>query len=187
MHGASGQITDADVAALEMQLLDELPGFAIGYKDEDRLQQLIGRLVRPFNATYLTDYTTVLFGVVWFPSRAWRAQMGPRVIYEILRHEAVHLRDARRFPVFFHVSYLLLPLPAVLTMRAWWEWRGYTETLRVVQQLDGFIPDSLLNHVEQRFVGSDYLFMWPFRRHIRGRLAALRRRLSAEDAAGKRP
>jgi hypothetical protein len=40
-----------------------------------------------------------------------------------LRHEAVHLRDARRFPVLFELSYLAA-LPAVFTARAWWEWRG---------------------------------------------------------------
>ncbi|MCO4760352.1 MAG: hypothetical protein KC502_02535 [Myxococcales bacterium] len=170
-------ITNQDVRDLEAKLKAELPGFAIGYKDENQLQKRIGRVVRPFNSTYMTNYTTVLFGVVWFPSRHWRAQVGPRAIYEILLHEAVHLRDARRFWGFFHLSYLFLPLPAFVTLRAWWEWRAYAETMRVTLELDGEIPDSLLDHIERCFTSSDYLYMWPFRTHLRGHLERLRTRL----------
>jgi len=160
-------------------LAQELPGFGVGYKDEDGLQQRIGAVVRPFNKTYMTQYTTVLFGVVWFPSRAWRARVGPRVIYEILRHEAVHLRDAKRFPGFFHLSYLFWPLPAFITLRAWWEWRAYVETLRVVYELDGDVPDSLLDHIQRCFTSSDYLYMWPFPRHLRKHLERVRTSLTA--------
>ena len=175
------RITEAEIAALEQALADELPGFGIGYKDESRLQQLIGVLVRPFNRDYMSHYTTVLFGVVWFPSRSWRARVGPRAIYEILRHEAVHLRDARRFWGFFHLSYVFL-LPAGLTMRAFWEWRAYAESLRVQAELDGAIDDATLRFIEERFTGPDYLFMCPFPRLVRRRLEALRARILAEIA-----
>jgi hypothetical protein len=174
-------VTAADVADLEARLAAELPRFAVRYKDESRLQQVIARLVRPFNRTYLTQYTTVMFGRVYLPSRAWCERQGPETVYRILRHEAVHLRDARRWPGLFHVSYLVL-LPAGLTMRAFWEWRAYAETLRVEAELTGDISDGLLSHVERCFTGPDYLFMCPFPGWVRARLRRLRTRLLAEMA-----
>ncbi len=173
-------VTESDVTALEQALSQELAGFAIGYKDESRVQAIIGAVVRPFNRRYMTRYTTVLFGTVWFPSRAWRQRVGPRAIYETLRHEAVHLRDARRFWGFFHLSYVLL-LPAGLTMRAWWEWRAYTESLRVQAELDAAIDDETLRWIEACFTGPDYLYMWPFPRFIRRQLQDLRVRILQEQ------
>lgn len=176
---AQTAITEADVIALERALAAELPHFGIGYKDESRLHAAIAAAVRPFNATYMTDYTTVLFGKVWFPSRRWRQRVGPRVIYETLRHEAVHLRDARRYWFFFHLSYVLF-LPAGLTFRALWEWRAYAESLRVQAELDGAIDDASLRFIEERFTGPDYLYMLPFPRFVRSRLRRLRAQILAE-------
>lgn len=115
--------TRADLDRYLIELGRELPGFALCYKDESRLQQLIARLVRPFNATYLTQYTTVMFGRVYLPDRRFAECCAPATLYRILRHEAVHLRDARRFPLFFQLSYLLLP-PIGPGFRALWEWRA---------------------------------------------------------------
>ena len=174
------QIHERDVDELAAALAEELPGFRIGYKDESRLQRFIAALLRPFNNTYLTHYTPVLFGTVWFPSRRWQAEMGPRHVWLILRHEAVHLRDARRWPVLFELSYLFV-LPVGLTMRAWWEWRAYAETVRATFEVDGVVPDAELDEIADRFVGSDYLWMWPSRRSIRARLERLRREVAAAD------
>ena len=172
-------MTEEDVAKLEAELLRELPRFGVGYKDESRVQAWIGALVRPFNATYMTNYTTVMFGKVWFPSRTWRARVGPRAIYETLRHEAVHLRDMRRFPIFFQLTYVLL-LPAGITFRALWEWRAYAESLRVQAELDGRIDDESLDFIAERFTGPDYLYMLPFPRLDKARLRALRRQILSE-------
>ena len=133
----------------------------------------MARLLRPFNPNYLSDYTTVWFRRVYFPSRSWCDAQGPDALYRILRHEAVHLRDARRFPIFFEVSYLLL-LPAGFTLRAGWEWRAYAETLRTEYELTGQISDELLAHVAQQFTGPAYLFMCPFPGFVSRRLERLR-------------
>ena len=172
----STRLGEQDVLELEKALQDELPRFAVAYKDEVPLQRRIGRLIWPFNRHYMTQYTTVMFGRVYFPSRAWRQQVGPEQIYATLRHEAVHLRDARRFPILFQLSYLFL-LPAVLTLRAVWEWRAYHETMRVHIELHGDIPDTLLEHIQGRFTGPDYLFMCPFPKLVRRKLEAARREL----------
>lgn len=174
-------LSEADLDALRARLSAELPGFELRFKDESGLQRLIALLVRPFNATYLTEYTTVLFGRVYVPNRAFLADMSRESLFALLCHEAVHLRDARRFPVFFQLSYLLLP-PLGPGFRALWEWRGYSETLRVELALWGEIPDAMLDRIADRFAGPDYLFMWPARRTVRARLERLRARLVAEAA-----
>lgn len=173
------RFTRAELDAYVDALARELPGFAVRYKDESRLQRLIARLVWPFNRTYLTHYTTVMFGRVYFPSRAWAARMHPADLYRTLRHEAVHLRDARRWPGWFQLSYLLLP-PVGPGLRARWEWRAYAESLRVDLELTGEITDATLEQIARRFTGPDYLFMDPRPRSIRRRLWALRARLLAE-------
>lgn len=170
--------THADLDRYIDALARELPGFAVRYKDESRLQRLIGRLVRPFNRDYLTRYTTVMFGRVWFPSRRWAACCRPADLYRILRHEAVHLRDARRYPLLFPLSYLLLP-PIGPGFRALWEWRGYAESMRVDVELGRPIDDATIEHIARRFTGPDYLFMLPFPRLVRRRLRALRDRLQS--------
>ena len=176
-------LCEQDVAAYEAELQRELPRFRVCYKDESRLQQTIGGLLRPFNGRYLSHYTTVMFGRVYFPSRRWRDEQGPAAVYRILRHEAVHLRDMRRFPLLFQLSYLFL-FPAGLTVRAWWEYRAYVETLRVEWELSGRIDDAVLDGIVRRFTGPEYLYMCPFPRWIRRRLEAVRSQLErgSEDA-----
>lgn len=176
-HQPPGPATRADLDGLISVLRAELPRFDVRFKDESRLQRAIGLVLRPFNGAYVTHYTTVMFGRVYFPSRAWMEERGPDAVWRILRHEAVHLRDAQRWPLLFELTYLLLPLPAVLTLRALWEWRAYRETLCAHAERHGEIPDTMLDEVQAAFVGPDYLFMWPFRGHVRRKLAALRREI----------
>lgn len=174
----------SDVEALEADLRRELPRFAVCYKNESPLQRFIGKLVYPFCRTYGTNYTTAMSGRVYFPSRAFCERQGAATVYATLRHEAVHLRDARRFPVLFQLSYLLL-LPAVFTTRAIWEWRAYKETLRVELELYGEIGDRVIEHIARRFTGPDYLFMCPFPRFVRRRLLRARERLAATGSAAR--
>ncbi|MSP72556.1 MAG: hypothetical protein EXR76_10320 [Myxococcales bacterium] len=168
--GASKERLDALLEVLHR----ELPGFSLRYKDEDRLQRLIGRLVWPFNRHYMTVYTTVMLGRVYLPSRIFAEALGPDATYILLRHEAVHLRDARRFPVLFQLSYVLC-LPVGFTMRAVWEWRGYVETLRAHHEVFGDVPEALLDAIAERFTGPDYLYMAVGRERIRRKLEAVRR------------
>lgn len=179
MSRSTPAFTAADLDAYVEALGRELPRFRVCYKDESRLQRLVAALVWPFNRAYLTHYTTVMFGRVYFPSRRWTARQRPADLYRILRHEAVHLRDARRWPGWFQLSYLLLP-PVGPGMRAVWEWRAYAESLRVDLELGGAISDATLEHIARRFTGPDYLFMCPLPRFVRRRLRALRARLTRQ-------
>ncbi|MBT9557480.1 MAG: hypothetical protein IV100_15675 [Myxococcales bacterium] len=158
--------TTHDVDELESRLRAELPGFRIAYKDESRFQRAIAAFVRPFNRRYLSDYTTVLGRTVWMPSRDWRTRQSPYALIALLRHEAVHLRDMRRFPLIFPITYALL-LPAGLTMRAVWEARAYRESMKVEVEATGAVATATLDALVRRFAGPEYLFMWAAPRAVR--------------------
>jgi hypothetical protein len=89
---------------------------------------------------------------------------------EVLKHEAAHVEDQLKWNILFFLSYFLL-LPTVLTMRAFWEWRGYREDLRSIheQYKDGdpeyykYITDFYCQWVTSQFTGTMYLWMFPFK------------------------
>jgi hypothetical protein len=95
---------------------------------------------------------------------------------EVLKHEAAHMLDYSKWGILYELSYLLL-LPAVFTMRAYWEWHGYKETLRSVHDEYAFfktsdpkyydyIMDFNCQWVANTFAGSGYLWMFPFKNYM---------------------
>ncbi|MFT5433277.1 MAG: hypothetical protein ACI9OJ_003982 [Myxococcota bacterium] len=160
------EVTWSDVEAYEAELRRELPRFEICYKDESPLQRVIGKLVWLFNRSYMTNYTTVMFGRVYFPNRKWAERLGPRPVLLTLRHEAVHLRDMKRFPLIFQLTYLFV-FPTVFSMRAIWELRAYRESIRAQGELYGSVQQRDIEFIVERFTGADYLFMFPFAGVIR--------------------
>lgn len=178
-------ITDADVAQLLVELRHDIPSAELRFKTDSWLQRCIGLIVRPFNPRYMTHYTTVMGGKIWLPSREFLQRRSAAWLYALIQHEAVHLRDMRRFPVLFHVSYLLL-LPTGITCRAYWEWRAYKASLAAEYAIEGAISDEYIEDIVERFAGPDYLYMWPFRTHIR-RLARRERARIVRYGGSNRP
>ena len=159
-------VTQADIDRLLRELKEEIPAFDLCFKTDSWLQRLIGKLVHPFNPTYMTRYTTVMGGKIWLPSREFLRNKSLGWLYALLRHEAVHLRDMRRYPVLFQISYLLL-LSSGVTCRAYWEWRAYKASIAAEFEIKGEISDEFLDGIVAQFTGPAYLYMWPFRSHIR--------------------
>src|SRR5262245_48443867 len=119
--------------------------------------------------SYLSHYVTTLGHTIyvpddfddWPPGRAW----------EVLRHEAVHVRQFERFGwIGMVLLYGLLPLPLGLGYgRARLELEAYTETLRATVELEGWEAarsPALREHIVARFTGPDYGWMWPFPRMV---------------------
>jgi hypothetical protein len=165
--------------AIVAELRAEFPRFRLIPKDESRRMRVFYRAaaMRFWNPRFLEDYTTVVGSRVYMPRTLIGTAQGARV----LRHERVHLRDAKMvsWPI-FAVTYLFL-LPAGLTFRALWEWRAYLETLRAELDDTGQISDETLEHITRRFAGPDYLFMCPFPRFVRRRLEHARARIMANQ------
>jgi hypothetical protein len=157
---------DALVAALRA----EFPKFRIVRKDESRLHRAIhyaligltfGRM-----RTYLDSFQTTIGRTVYVTSD-WD-DWDPDQRYVTLRHEAIHLRQFRRFslPV-MAVLYILVPLPMGLAWcRAYFEKEAYAESMRAAAEVWG---PSYPRTAEYRayiigqFTGASYGWMWPFR------------------------
>ena len=141
------------------QMREEFPHFKVIAKEDSRLMRFIFAilLMRYWNPYFMTHYTTTMFGKVYMPYVFIDTSAG----YTILRHERIHLQDAARYPVFFELSYLFL-LPFGITMRAFWEYRAYCESLRVVAEMQGFVCEHQVDDVVRQFAGPYYLWMLPF-------------------------
>jgi hypothetical protein len=115
---------------------------------------------------YLGSYQTTI-GKTVYVTADWDS-LDPMQRYVTLRHEAVHLRQFRRWtlPV-MAVLYILVPLPLGLAYcRARFEWAAYAETIRAAAETWGpHVPRQAgyRAHIVEQFVGPSYGWMWPFR------------------------
>lgn len=151
----------------------EFPRFRVVPKAGDRLSRAIDLALRALTLgrqrQYMTRYHTVLGQTLYVPSLWARLSEIDKLV--LLRHERVHLRQARRLgPVLMALAYLLPFFPLGLAWcRARLEWEAYTETLWATAELRGLeaVRDpELRERIVRRFVGPDYGWMWPFSKQI---------------------
>lgn len=158
------------------KLQAEVP-LKIKYKDESWEMALLNVLLRWFNPTFMTSFTTVIGYTVYFTNREYVAK-NPNEATQILVHEAVHLLDTKRlsFPLFafgylfpqilvvftllFPISayfflFLLFILPLPAPFRAYFEARAYA--------VDFMLGRRDLQGVIAHFWGWDYYKMFPFK------------------------
>ncbi len=137
----------------------------IRYKDESIIQKIIGKIVWIFNKRYMTDYASAMFGKIWLPEEYWfssrRTGTFQQRVYllALLEHEMQHLRDRKKFWLFFSLSYFFL-LPVLFTFRSIWERRAYKKTLDVMWYYG--LHDEAKNRALKLgdvFTGPEYLFM----------------------------
>ncbi len=125
-------------------------------------------LMKFWNVNFMTDYTTTILARVYMPQKIINTSMG----YKVLRHEMIHIQDCYKTGfILFWFSYLFT-LPTVFTMRAFWEFRAYKETLKVHKELYGFIPEITIYNIVEEFASSKYLWMCPFRTFITNKFFA---------------
>ena len=157
------------------ELKREFAGLAIVKKEDDALSGVIDRLLRVVTlgamSTYATHYTTVFLHTIYTPS-SWETRSDAER-YITLRHEAVHLRQMKRYGfVVMGAMYMLPLLPLGLAWgRARIEWEAYAETLRAIAEVNGIDAarsDAVRTHIVKQFTGAAYGWMWPFPRMING-------------------
>ncbi|MGE0868597.1 MAG: hypothetical protein AB7P03_08545 [Kofleriaceae bacterium] len=148
----------------------EFPRFRIVRKDQSALHRAIhyflvavtfGRM-----RSYLDSFQTTIGRTVYVTSDwdSWDADRR----YVTLRHEAIHLRQFRKYTVpGMAVLYVLLPLPMGLAwFRAQFEKAAYAESIRAAADVWGpSYPEGheFRNHIIGQFMGPSYGWMWPFR------------------------
>ena len=155
------------------EITEEFPSFRIVSKEQSRFSRLIDIALRLVTLggqnQYLTHYHTVIGNTLYVPSSWKSASDVDRAI--LLRHERVHLRQRRRLGTALMTFLYLVPFfPLGLAYgRARLEWEAYTETLRATAELCGVEAarsSSLRQKIVERFTGSAYGWMWPFRRQV---------------------
>ncbi len=158
------------------RLQAEIP-LKIRYKDESWEMMLLNVLLKWFNPTFMTSFTTVIGYTVYFTNREYVAK-NPTEALQILMHEAVHLLDIKRltFPVFafgylfpqvlvvfallfplsaYFLLFLVFILPLPAPFRAYFEARAYT--------VDVILGRRTLQDIIVHFGGWDYYKMFPFK------------------------
>lgn len=125
--------------ALHADLLADAPELRVRFKPESRLMRLIGALfgvigflgglfrARPIagyraaRETFMERYTTTIGSSVYFPDRAKFERLPD---WDTFAHEGVHMRDSKRWPVWYELSYLfpqcLGALAFVAIAGIWW-------------------------------------------------------------------
>lgn len=151
---------DKSYEYLVEQIKSEFPRFQVIEKEKNFWMKLVFSLtlMRFWNPNFMESYITVMFGKVYMPQRF----IGTSIGYEVLRHELVHLRDAKKWPVLFELSYIFFPLPFIITFRAYWEFRAYCESLTVDAEKYGYVRSSTIEFIITQFTSSYYLWMFPF-------------------------
>lgn len=147
----------------------EFPDFKVVPKSESALMKLINGLLLAISfgqiRGFMTSYATTLGTTVYVPA-GWDGQSeGSKVI--LLRHERVHMRQARRLTrPLFSILYLLFFLPAGLAwFRARFEMEAYEETIRATFEAYGpqAVRDKAFQaRIARQFTGPAYLWMFPF-------------------------
>jgi hypothetical protein len=156
---------DALVAALRA----EFPRFRIVRKDRSPLHRAIHHALIVLTLgrmrSYLDSFQTTI-GATVYVTADWD-DLDPDQRYVTLRHEAVHLRQFRRFTLPGMVMlYLLIPLPMGLAWcRARFEQQAYAESIRAAAEVWGPAYPRRAEYRRQilaQFTGPAYGWMWPF-------------------------
>jgi hypothetical protein len=144
------------VASLQV----EFPKFRVVLKNESPLMRFFAFFLTPLNPRFMEYYTVTLGKTVYMPKWMFGTNNGANV----LRHEAVHIRDSAKFGLLYYLSYIILPIGP--SFRAIWELRGYTETMQIEYNLYGYVKESTIKFIASRFTGASYFWMFPFPKTI---------------------
>lgn len=151
-----------------------VPGFELRYKamkylDDPWQRAVIDRVAPIFAEDFFRNYATTVYPFVYVPSN-WAHDY--QLLYRILRHEFIHLMDEQRYGLWFTSSYVAVA-PTLITMRAYWERRGYAQTLVEIHERRG-IKQHDIDFVVSQFTSKNYFFMDPWAKekieHLVGRI-----------------
>lgn len=190
------QVSRKKVGDLMETMRDEFPDLKIVYKDEPMptlwlkivvlFFKAIGLVAPGIRDAWMNNYSNGLWNYILLPSKKTHGDFSDPSTYGVLRHEFTHMLDQKDHPIWFHISYMLV-LPAIWTMRAHWEVRGYTQQMIVEYELLGRVEDSTLDWIASQFTDPMYVWMYPFPDKIRTKLEDIRKGIENGDVKGYNP
>jgi hypothetical protein len=154
-----------DVLGLMNAMSAEFPSFRLRSKADSALMRVIDVLLRVITLgkmkQFMTTFTTTIGYTVYTPAN-W-STMSPRGQVVVLRHEAVHMRQRKKYGRFlFSLLYTLCWLPI---WRAKWrrdfEMEAYEETLRVLYEFGEDLTNIVLRtRTIMHFTSAEYVWAW---------------------------
>ena len=161
------------VLELENEIRAEFPKFRIVQKRDSALMRAINIFLTIISfgqiKQFMTSFTTTV-GTTVYVTDSW-ATSSEESKKMLLRHERVHMRQAKRLTrPLFSFLYLFVFLPGGLAwFRAKFEREAYEETFRAAFEYFGrehVFSREFRDHVAKNFTGPAYLWMWPFPKTI---------------------
>lgn len=159
------------------QILDEIkaefPDFKLVAKSDSRLMKVIDRFLKIITfgtqKYFMLTYTSTIGCTVYF-AKNW-ANIPDYRKERCLRHERVHMRQAKKWtPFLYAILYLFVPLPVCFAwFRMKFEMEAYTETMRCVCLQEGreaLLDPKFKMYVTIQFLEGRYFWMWPFKGYI---------------------
>ena len=162
------QALDKILADIKM----EFPDFEIIEKKDSTLMKLIDVCLKIITLgqmnKFMTGFITTL-GQKVYVTDSWKqgSLIGQA---EILRHERIHMRQAKKYGRFlFSFLYLMVPLPIGLAyFRKKFEQEAYEESMRALYEYLGVAAFAHHNRqaIITQFISANYFWMWPFRKNV---------------------
>lgn len=157
---------------LLLHLKDEFPDFRIAKRNQSKLMKFFDISLKIISlgkfTNFMNDFTTTVGTTVYVPE-VWDTWSPSRKAI-VLRHERVHMRQARDIgKAKFFFSYLFLPLPTIFAyFRTKFEKEAYEESLRAYHEYYGvkFFTPTLREHTINNFTTASYFWMWPWKSSI---------------------
>lgn len=158
---------------LVAEIKQEFPEFNLVAKADSRFMGFLDIVLRVVTLDHMTafmgSYTTTIGTTVYTPL-IWPS-MTEQERKAILRHERVHMRQAKKYGrLLFSFLYLFAFFPLGLAYyRAKFEQEAYEESMRAMLEYAG--PQMLRSSIYRaymvgHFVDASYGWMWPFRKQI---------------------
>lgn len=176
--------TKPTVVKLEPEVKYELLKFEVGaeFHDFEIRKKADSKLMKTINVLlliisfgqakdFMTKFSTTLGNKIYV-NDSWD-QMSAESRMILLRHERVHMRQAKKYGRFlFSFLYLFVFLPVGLAyFRAKFEKEAYEESIKAEIELRGtdrVKTPEYQNWLASQFLGAGYLYSWPFKNHIHG-------------------
>lgn len=161
-----------DYETLLVEIKKEFSDFDVVVKTDSILMKVIDVCLRILTLNrmnkFMTRFITTLGNTVYVPADWEQHSLVGKV--EILRHERIHMRQAKKYGKFlFSFLYLMVPLPGGLAyFRKKFEMEAYEESLTTLHKYLGikaFTP-ALKEFYVSQFVSANYFWMWPFRKNV---------------------
>jgi hypothetical protein len=160
-----------ELSVVRRELEKEFPTFITVPKAESWFMQTLGFLLKVLTfgkmTAFMTSFTTTVGYTVYTPKN-WETY-SPLSQAVTLRHERVHMRQAKKYTrVLFGLLYLLVFLPVGLAWyRAKFEMEAYSESLRAYREYGVDITGPALREsIIGQFTSGNYAWMWPFRGYV---------------------